>query len=539
MINSTNSTTSISSLFIDANNGILSYCLRGQKDQGWGYQPQSLAFDNIDSWIYLVQLNGSNENNYISRFLSNDVVNQQPHDYMQAPEGFGHQGLAVFNHSGKPIIIAPSETEGSVIFFDYNPESTPETTIASVFDTGAVTVGQNEDCSLLAFRQDELSGNNVIVVDAISFISTPDNPYVKYTVQLISSGYALQALTIVGDELHVISSSANIFDSMVYDIYDLATGSHTFRSSNFTIGAADAYASGQYDFCDGYYEAEGLCVKNSTPHVLISSGDAARKLNRVYQLSPYAYPKEKSVYTALADSFIGNATDEQLIKIKSTITKLYRTGLAKKLSHLFIFNAPTEALAKVNWMDPFNDDHLISNGNGMFFTPNQGFKATEIATDYLKINRGMISELAPLDRGFASFGLICEDNEEDYGYLVTSSGGSGATNFRFNPRDSNGTYNVGIFGTMADSSTIGQYSGFSILSREKDLLKFYNEDKLIFSQNIGFNTPGDYYITLGGGINSCNRNIQMFCIGGTLSDEEVKTLRQIVDYACSIFSASV
>lgn len=512
-------------------NGILAYCLRGQKEQGWGYQPQSLAFDSNVGSIYIVQ------NYFISRFLSNDVVNQQPQDFMQAPDGFGHQGLAVFSQQGSPKLIAPAETTGSVLTFDYIAGGSASPTTTQIFDSGAVTVGQNEDCSLIAFRQDEASGNNVIVVDAFSFISTPDSPYIKYDIQLISSGYALQAITIVGEELHVISSAAEIYESMVYDVYDLPTGLHKYRSSSVTIGADDAYSSGQYGFCDGYYEAEGLCVKDGIPHLLISSGDDARKLNRIYQLAPSSFPKEKSVYTALADSFAESSTSEQLTQIKNTITKLYRTGLAQKLSHLFIFNAPTEALAKVNWLDPLSE-HLTSQGNGMTFTPNQGYKATGVATDYLMLSRGMISELAPIDRGFASFGLVCEDVESEYGYLVTSTGGSGSTNFRFNPHDGTDSYSVGIFGTISAQASVGAYSGFSMLVREKGVLNFYNNDALIASEDIGFSTPGDYYITLGGGINSCTRNIQMFCVGGTLTAEETKTLGQIVNYACSIFNTT-
>lgn len=522
-------------------NGILAYCLRGQKEQGWGYQPQSLAFDNTNASIYIVQQHHEDEAEndgffYISRFSSNGVVNQQPQDYMQTPNGFGHQGLAVFGQTDSPTIIAPAELEGNVLTFEYVTDgSEPLVTTTAVFEAGAVTVGQNEDCSLLAFRQDAASGNNVIVVDTFSFISTPDNPYIKYEIQLTSNDYALQAMTILGEELHVISSAYELYESLIYDVYDLPTGQLIYHSSNVTIGADDAYASGSHGYCDGYYEAEGLCVKDGIPHILISSGDSGREQIRIYQLSPSPYPREQKVYAQLASSFAGIAADEQITKIKSTITKLYRTGLAQKLSHFFIFNAPTEAVARINWLDPFNE-HLTSQGNGMTFTPNQGYKATGVTTDYLMLGRGMISELAPIDRGCASFGLICDDVDGERGYLVNSSGGSILTNFRFNPRDNEGKYSVGIFGELADTATIGQYSGFSVINRERDTVSFYNKSELVSSENIGFSTPGDYYITLGGGIDSSTRNIKMFCAGGTLSDEEVKILGKIVDYASSIFS---
>lgn len=241
----------------------------------------------------------------------------------------------------------------------------------------------------------------------------------------------------------------------------------------------------------------------------------------------YIRTKESSAtYTALVSALAGTYDNNRLIAIDHLINNLNGYGILSLLDGLWVFNAPLEADALINWVDPGTYDATYSGSPS--FTVDQGI-ATDGSTNYIDLNFNPSTAGGNYAQNDASFGMWCLTANSGAGAGGALSGGNGVFINPWSGSFMSGRINHSSSANNMSDAGVGDAVGLSAIDRDaSNSSTLYRDGGVIDTSSYASESLVNANIILGGTSGAGRaQEFAMAWIGGGLTAKQHAAMRLI------------
>lgn len=231
-------------------------------------------------------------------------------------------------------------------------------------------------------------------------------------------------------------------------------------------------------------------------------------------------------YTALVAAFAGSYSAGRLLAIDQLFNNLSAWGILAKLDALWLFNAPNESDAVLNWVDPGSYNATYSGTPT--FVANEGL-STDGATSYIDLNFNPATAGGNYSQNDASFGFWCLDNNAGSGTAGRLSSGNGVFINSWSGSQMSGRINHSNSVNNMSSAT-GTAVGLSAIDRDAvNSLVLYKNGEQVDTDNTTSQSLVNGNLILGG--TSAATRAQNFAaawVGGSLSEDQHRIMSILI-----------